>query len=39
MLGAEVTLCGVDTGTEAPILGKHVPFVTYRSHDDAVSTL
>ena len=26
MLGTEVTLCGVDTGTEAPILGKHAPF-------------
>ena len=26
MLRAAVTLCGVDTGTEAPILGKHVPF-------------
>jgi hypothetical protein len=39
MLGAEVTLCGVDTDVAAPILAEHAPFVTYRSHDDAASTL
>jgi hypothetical protein len=39
MLGAEVTLCGVDTDVAAPILAEHVPFVTYRSHGDDISTL
>ena len=39
MLGADVTLCGVDTDVAAPILAEHVPFVTYRSLGDAVSTL
>jgi len=38
MLRAAVTLCGVDTDVAAPILAEHVPFVTYGSHGDAIST-